>query len=187
MTVGVFVGVAFVLVMVLVIYHVVKHQRRSKEFLISFLNNEALLVIDGVSEVVDIIGDVTSVGYMATLRDACDEQILFIVFVVFIFPALLSSLYSMYHRVKLLKVKMDAREEIEDAGHFAKLYRRKTRGARMTLAMMAESLKIVGERRALAERQSVNLNDRRRAYFHFLLAVTEDGPFCVLGHNYIGP
>ena len=54
---GALIGIAIVVVVGLLIYQIRRHRRHVKQFLISFFNHEALLIIDAVVELTDIVGD----------------------------------------------------------------------------------------------------------------------------------
>ena len=57
---GVVIGVVLLCAVVLLIWQIRKHQEALKDFIISFFKHELMLVIDGVFELVDIIGDIYS-------------------------------------------------------------------------------------------------------------------------------
>ena len=69
--IGGLVGAAVVFCLVLLVYTIYKHREHLKDTLTSFLNRETMLLVDGVFELVDLVGDIYSVAYMERFRTRC--------------------------------------------------------------------------------------------------------------------
>ena len=134
-----------------------------------------------------MVGDVFSVSYMARFRRECGHKGLFMAFLIFMGPAVLASLYSMYSKCKRLHVTLKQRNEESMDSERQLLPKIRAQGAKMDLCTLLEAFQLELSRRQLveqqwqlAEQQNINQIDRERAAFHLLLALTEDLPFCVL-------
>ena len=102
-------------------------------------------------------------------------------FMICFFPAILSSIFSAYSRLRLLykRLKARSREALHDS-YFGKQFRRQS-GSRLTsLRILVEFYKLAQDRRRWAEKRGINNAERHRAYIDFLLICCEDGPFVIL-------
>ena len=105
---------------------------------------------------------------------------------VFLFPAVLGSLFSAFKRVEMFRTTIRNRNmERSWTEHLGKMHRHRIgeQGtSKMSLAQLAVYYHLAQDQRKFYERQSISEEDRMRAYMHFLLACVEDGPFCVLNY-----
>ena len=115
---------------------------------------KGFLILEGLLELCDLVSDVYSVVYMEQLRKRCGYEALFVAFLVFLVPAVLSSFFSAFLRAKLLYDRnwLRSHEKTEDL-HFGKLYRRKNGGRIISLEKMVEFFKLSQDAKRLAEQK----------------------------------
>ena len=174
-------GSIVLLVLIWILYGVHKNRQNIKAFLWSFLQQEVMLVGDGIFELIDIISDAYSLRIMYHFRTKCDYERLWVAFIVCMFPAATSSLVSMFYRIRTLHKRLQERRHASTSTtNYGKLFGRKFGKQHRSFAQIVQLYKLRKDRDHLLEQQAVSAIDRQRMYLFLLLGATEDLPFSVL-------
>ena len=131
-------------------------------FLWSFLNQEATLVVDGASELIDIVGDIYSTLHMYQFSNNCGYHELWAAFIVCLFPAVLSSGIAMFFRIRAFHQKLQDRERDQEqhSKNTRELFSRTFQTRRPSFCQIVQFYKLAQDRRDLLERQSIGVSTR---------------------------